>query len=273
MFRKRCYRREFARRATSTFFVLAFLVGSSALFAQTKTKPYPASPGLAPVNRPSLPTGELASFARLQGVKGVMQPVEWILPKGVGVEVALEGSFASDANNKGLFAVEVGRVYRFKITGVPGREKEALYPTLELIGRLNPPKGKEWDFPIEIEVPSIDLENALNGSFVTRVIFVENSENPADVDSDANRENLTFDVPGGVDPVVAASTRGRPLAILRLGTRAPNGAPTAEDPFFFGLPRVDFRPVVLEDEALEEVGESKESDDSDWGVFVSGDEE
>ena len=268
MFSKRCY-----RRATSAFFVLAFLFGSSSLFAQTKTKPYPASPGLAPVNRPSLPTGELASFARLQGVKGVMQPIKWILPKGVGAEVALEGSFASDSNNEGLFALEVGRVYRFKIVGVPGREKEALYPTLELIGRLNPPKGKEWDFPIEIEVPSIDLENALNGSFVTRVIFVENSENPADVDSASDRENLTFDVPGGVDPVVAASTRGRPLAILRLGTRAPNGAPTAEDPFFFGLPRVDFRPVVLEDEALEEVGESKESDDSDWGVSVSGNEE
>jgi len=267
MFRKRCFQREFVRRATSTFFVLAFLIGSTSLFAQTKEKPYPASPGLAPIHRSSLPTGELASFSRVKGARGVMQPIQWILPEGVGVEVASEGEFISDVNNAGLFAVELGRVYRFKIEGLPGREKETLYPTLELIGGLNPPQGKEWDFPIEVEVPAIDLENALNGSFVTRVIFLENPENPADVDSETDKENLTFDVPGGVDPVVAASTRGRPLAILRLGTRAPNGAPTSSDPFFFGLPRVDFKPGVVETAA------PVDSDDSEWGVANSGEKE
>jgi len=264
MFRKRCSQREFVRRSASAFFVLAFLVGSSAVFAQTKEKPYPASPGLVPIHRPSLPTDELASLARVQGVKGVMQPIQWILPKGVGVEVAREGAFVADDVNAGLFALEVGQIYRFRITGVPGREKEVLYPTLELIGRLNPPKGEEWNFPIEVQVPSIDLENALNGSFVTRVIFLEDPENPADVDAATDRENLTFDVPGGIDPVVAASTRGRPLAVLRLGARAPSGAPSVADPFFFGLPRVEFKTVVVETSAQVE---------SDWGVAGSGREE
>ena len=209
----------------------------------TVAKPYPASPGLRPINHPSLPTGQLGALKTINGDVGPLQPVQWKLPEGVKVEVAQPGSFQTAPDGSNEFALQVGAVYRFKISGIATYPGQALYPTLEIIGRLYPPEGKEWDFPVEIEVPVRDLALALRGNFITRVIFVENSENPANVDASDSNENLTFDVPESVDPVVAANVHGRALAILRVGSREPDGEPSESDPFFFGLPRVDFRPA------------------------------
>ena len=90
-----------------------------------------------------------------------------------------------------------------------------------------------------------DIVAATRGSLVTRVVFLENSENPSNVDASNNPDLLTLDVPRGVDPVAAAQTRGRVLAIVRLGSRDPNGPPTPEDPFYFGLPNVEFKPMTF----------------------------
>ena len=210
----------------------------------SSSKPYPASPGLSPIWRPSLPTGELASFRRFTRDAGAFQPVFWKLPKGVAVEVAQEGGYLAAPDDSKEFSLEVGAVYRFRLSGLDTAPGETLYPTVELIGRLYPPEGREWDFPVEIEIPRLDLEMALRGNFITRVIFVENAANPANIDASESNEPLTINAPNSIDPIVAAATRGRPLVILRLGSREPNGEPTVDDPFFFGLPRVEFRPEL-----------------------------
>ncbi len=44
-------------------------------------------------------------------------------------------------------AVMVGYVYRMRITGIPGQEDLALYPTLEVIDRIHPPAEREHRFP------------------------------------------------------------------------------------------------------------------------------
>ncbi len=189
-------------------------------------------------------TGQAAELVERFGKPGPMQPVEWKLPEGVVAAVAQEGAFVADEHASNVFALEVGKVYRFRINNIPGRADEAIYPTVELLGRLNPPIGKAWEFPIELAIPASDIEAALNGALVTRVIFLENSENAANVDASDNPENMTLDVPRGVDPVIAARTRGRVLAFVRLGSRAPMNEPNAEDPFFFGLPKVEFKPLA-----------------------------
>lgn len=240
-----------ARRICFAAIVVALCAHSSAILAQNAARPgfartYPANPGLRPITHPAIPTDQLAAVARMNPQKSaVLQPIQWKLPEGVKVSVAQDGAFVP-AEEDNLFGLQVGTVYRFKIEGLPSYPNQALYPTLELIDRIRPPQGKEWEFPIEIEASANDLAVALRGALVTRVVFLENPENALAVDASESNENLTFDIPNSLDPVLAAKTHGRALAILRIGARAPQGEPNANDPFFFGLPKVVFKPKVVE---------------------------
>ena len=246
--------------AFATFALATTLVAQASAQTRNLARPYPANPGLTPLHHPSLPTGELATFQNVAGKPRVAQPVQWKLPQGVVASVAQEGEFVPAPNGDQVFGLTVGQVYRFKLDGIALFPGQTLYPTLELIGRLNPPEGKLWDFPIEIEASQRDLALALRGALVTRVIFVENPENALNVDASESNENLTFDVPDFIDPIVAARTRGRALAILRLGTREPGAAPNAADPFFFGLPPVEFQPQLsAQDESAQEESAAEES--------------
>ncbi|MBP3558078.1 MAG: hypothetical protein J6K20_10330 [Thermoguttaceae bacterium] len=238
----------FVRR--SSFAIAAFVVLLNAGFAVAQ------NPGSHYLHRPSLPTGELASFYRLSDADlERVQPVAWKLPKGVRAGIAAPGGYvfnaelADDARFPWLanaFALQPGRVYRFQLTDIPFNPNRALYPTLELIGRLNPPTGREWDFPIEIELPQADLELALQGNLVTRVVFLENSENARPTDADRSTADLTVEVPNNYDPVAVAASKGRVLAILRVGSRAPVDLPNVENPFYFGLPPFALAPSSLQ---------------------------
>ncbi len=258
-------------RAFVAVVALCLLVDYGA--AQDPTAPIPVGKGLRVPQ-----TGELAQVAKIRANAGQLQPVEWIIPKGGIVEVATPNGFARDEKNDGLFALEVNSVYRFRVTNLEASPKAVLYPTLELLGRLNPPHGKAWEFPVEIYLPLEDIDAALNGSLITRVVFLENSENPANVDVSDNPDRLTLDVPRGVDPIVAARTRGRVLAIVRLGSREPSEEPNGADPFYFGLPRVEFKPPtsVGQDFELRSLLEAEEganaetTADTEDGLAASG---
>ena len=172
--------------------------------------------------------------------------------------VAQPGEYWEAPEKTNLFGLQLGSVYRFRIDQIPAYPDVELYPTVELLGVLNPPAGRQWDFPVEFEIPAEDLALAARGSFVTRVVFVENSANAMNVDASESNRELVLDVPQTVDPVVAASTRGRPLAIIRIGARAPLADPAQDDPFFFGLPPVEFKPVSAEVSAVVEPQESED---------------
>lgn len=253
MSRKRLFQRAastlstFVRRSSFAF-AFAVLLNAGLAVAQTAGSHF--------LHRPSLPTGELASFYRLSGADlAQAQPVAWKLPKGVRVGIAAPGGYVFNAQIDesearfpwlaNAFALQPGRVYRFQLTDIPFNSDRALYPTLELIGRLNPPTGREWDFPVEIELPQADIELALQGNLVTRVVFLENSENARPTDAERSTADLTVDVPNNYDPVAVAASKGRVLAILRVGSRAPVDLPNAENSFYFGLPPFALAPSSL----------------------------
>ncbi len=89
---------------------------------------------------------------------------------------------------------------------------------------------------------------ALDGKFVTRVIYLEDPHNALPVRNPAGpgQSQTWFDVGPGRDPLAVADGLGRPVAILRLGARVPD---QGSDPgFFFGSPPwVGFapRPAVV----------------------------
>ena len=69
--------------------------------------------------------------------------------------------------------MQIGPVYRLQVTDIPNNPGVEIFPTVEVIDRLYPPPGLALRFPIPIELTQDELEMAARGTFVTRVIYVE----------------------------------------------------------------------------------------------------
>lgn len=169
---------------------------------------------------------------------GYQQPIRPCLLQPVRVELPCPGTvtFFSRARTKPIVAtapaqaaIALGNTYRLQLGQLemyPGIE---LYPTIELVDVLHPPAGKENEFPIPISITQEEIEMAINGQLVTKVIYLEPGAeaNPLLLD----RKNPTLSIPPQMNVIAEADHRGRPMIILRLGSRTPV---VNEDPAFFG---------------------------------------
>ncbi|MBO7679043.1 MAG: hypothetical protein J6S75_05170 [Thermoguttaceae bacterium] len=167
---------------------------------------------------------------------GYLQPMKFILPQGTIAAIASENGFVENRAMPDLFALRPGEVYRFKIYNIPFHEGAELFPSVEVLNRTFPPEGKALDFPVQLLLTQEDLEFALDGQFVTRVVFLERVKDALPADSSFSDEGLSIDVPTGLSPVSVAETRGTVMAIIRVGSRLPEEEPNAQSPFYFGLP-------------------------------------
>ena len=113
----------------------------------------------------------------------------------------------------------IGQVYRLKVGNIPGHEGQEVFPTIEVIDRLYPPPGQAARFPIPIELTQEELEYALDGRYVLRVIYLEDRRRPCRA-RDAGQAAVLRDCTGQ-DAMEAADRLGRPVAILRMGSRVP----------------------------------------------------
>lgn len=187
------------------------------------------------------PTGSLAHLTGIsQGPTDYQQPVRFNPVNFAGsknfhfqISIASDSGFLPSPTR--MFALVPQRVYRFKITDIPLHDGEELYPTVEMINRTWPPAGKAIEFPVEIDLTKEDLELALTGNLVTKVIYLEDPDkaNPVDTSKDFRLSETLF---LGEDPVSTAEKFGPVMAIVRLGSRIPEGLPNRESPFYFGLP-------------------------------------
>lgn len=150
---------------------------------------------------------------------GYFQPVEISTTHDMKVSLASHGHFERPAPAPVLAGMLIGQLYRFKITEIPLRTGHEVFPTIELVDRLYPPHGFEKRFPIPIQITRQDVELALSGKFVTRVIYVEDPLTALPVRE--GEEQRVFDVAPGRDPLETADELGRPVAILRIGGRVP----------------------------------------------------
>lgn len=126
--------------------------------------------------------------------------------------------------------VAVGQMYRVKITGIEQFPGVELYPTVEVIDRTHPPAGREAEFAVPIRLTNEEIEQALSGRLVTKVIYVEQPQlaSPFPTTDGMVVETLTADR----NLLKAADQRGRPILIVRLGARTPD--PLDRDVSFFG---------------------------------------
>ena len=149
------------------------------------------------------------------------QPVEIRAPRGTKLSIASQGRFGPPLEAPLNVGLLIAPVYRFKVSNIPDHEGQELFPTIEVIDRLYPPRGQERRFPIPIELSADDIELALEGKFVTRVIYLEDPTQALPV-AEGRLDQHWFDAGPGVNPLEEADRWGRPLAIVRMGGRVPD---------------------------------------------------
>ncbi len=221
------------RRVVGMMVLSLFLISPSAVPAVA------AEPKAHFTHQGAMPPGAIGRHRLARGgpVPGYFQPVEIQAPQGVSISLAEGGAFADSVQAPLHAGMLIGAVYRLRLTDLPNDPGTELFPTVEVIDRLYPPAGAECRFPIVIAITREDLQLAREGKLVTRVIYLENpcTALPA---NEPVEGGLWFDVGPGDDPLVAADTFGRPVAILRLGGRVPGASAGANPRFFFGSPPV-----------------------------------
>src|SRR5688572_900191 len=150
----------------SPWAVLAWCLGAaSPLWA--------AEPDVHYRHHAAMPPGAIGAWQLQRGgpLPGYFQPVEIRAPAGAAVSLVTSGQFEPPQPAPMLAGLLIAPVYRLRVTGIPFHEGAEVFPTIELIDRIYPPPNEIWRFPIPIELTQQDLELALAGKFVTRVIY------------------------------------------------------------------------------------------------------
>ena len=137
----------------------------------------------------------------------------------IAYDVVGDGSFTSECLIvPGRLEFAQGGIYRLKLSDIEGREGVELYPTVE-VGLANPRTAAYLAHnAISIQFTEEDLDQALSGNFVTKVIYLPDPEFQGEVISGIDTLVSTRLEPG-LDPIIEADRRGSILAIIRLGNK------------------------------------------------------
>jgi hypothetical protein len=170
-----------------------------------------------------VPPGAIGSVQLQRGgpLPFYFQPIEIRAPRGAKISIASQGQFGPPLATPLNVGFLIAPVYRLKLSNIPGHEGQELFPTIEVIDRLYPPRGQERRFPIPVELNADDIELALDGHFVTRVVYLEDPTMALPV-AERRLDQHWFDAGPGVNAVQEADRWGRPLAIVRVGGRVPD---------------------------------------------------
>ncbi|HZN35302.1 MAG TPA: hypothetical protein VFB80_15845 [Pirellulaceae bacterium] len=174
------------------------------------------------LNKADMPPGAIGLRQLQRGgpLPGYFQPVEVTAPAATLLSVVSEGEFSEAKREKLLAGMLIGQVYRLKVSNIPGREGTEIFPTIEVIDRLYPPPGQAARFPIPVELTEEEIKMAVDGRYVLRVIYVEEPRTALPLRDQPGRQRY-FEIRPGDDAMETADRLGRPVAILRMGSRVP----------------------------------------------------
>jgi len=151
------------------------------------------------------------------------------------ISVAVGGQFETPQPAPVKIGLLIGQVYRVRLSRIPRMPDSEVCPTIEIVNRLYPPFGEKERFPIPIELLQEELLAASNGRYVTRVVYLENPLDALPISEKKHVNQRVFEVQAHEDPLEVADQLGRPMAIIRLGSRIPdqNGP---DDKYLYGSP-------------------------------------
>lgn len=202
------------------FFIFSF---SGEVFGQIMPYTGLPHPGVNPA----------AQWAGIPGepVVGYYQPVKINTPAGTRIAFAINNKFTVPEESPYTVGLLLGANYRLKITDIKFHPGKELFPSVTVLQRTYPPKGKEIEYPIQIDLTHEDLELALSGRFITRVIYLENPQTALPIRGNVGTQPTTEAKPNE-DPLQIAYNLGKPVAVIQLGSRSPTRG-DYPDPFFF----------------------------------------
>jgi hypothetical protein len=156
-------------------------------------------------------------------IPGHFQQVKFILPSDGSVSL-FHNNGASTESHPAPFQVgiAVGYVYRFRISQMKEYPNVELYPTVEFIDHTHPPQGEEGKFPVPVEITKEEIDLALKGSMITKIVYLEEprTANVFPVLDGGRRDIKT--IPMHKNLMREADKLGRPMAIIRIGGRQPD---------------------------------------------------
>jgi len=203
---------------------VALLAGLLALlFSSTASAQFKGAEGrYHPLNQQTPPgTAGLWSAIMNPAAARYHQPVRVELPRGGQVTFFAGPERRAVAQPAPAVAgVAVGHVYRLRISDMPQYPGIDLFPTIEILDRLHPPAGKLFDFPVPVQITPDEIDLALQGNLVTKVIYLEQPQ-LADPRPQSDLVGATV-VAANQNALVEADRRGRPMVILRMGGRVPS---------------------------------------------------
>lgn len=210
-----------------------FLVCLTACIGQAQD---PRSSQMIGLYRDSMAPGEIGrnQIERDMRLRGFFQPVDVRGPKGSRIALASDGAFGESIKGAARAGFLVGAVYRVKVENIPGEEGVELYPSIEIIDRLYAPPEREHRFPIPIVLEQEDLDRAIKGDMITRVIYLEDSQIATPI-SYADGIQRVYEASAKEDAIRVADQLGRPVAIVRIGSRVPD-ATGIDHQFLYGCP-------------------------------------
>lgn len=230
---------------TQRLLMLVLVLASSLLIANRATaQVVPPYGQFQPLNQ-NLTPGTAGHWAALAGKGGSnwSQPLKITLDGGGDVTVYHSRPIRETTHKSpAQFGVRVGHLYRLKVSNMPDLPGIEIYPTIEIIDRLHPPAGKKHDFPIPVYINRDDIDSAISGNLVTRVVYIEQPQLAAPFALDSSTRVRTL-LPA--QNVLAQADRyGRPAVIVRVGGRLP--AVHGESAAFYGTggPITASRPTV-----------------------------
>ena len=214
---------RFSRTVCLTVALLVYLSQVSPTLGQRYLTKGEDAPGLT-AQKKLLANPELATF---------VQPVQVFTPRGSLVSMWSSQGFGVPDNSELMVGLTVGQVYRLKVSNIHRHFESAVYPSIELIDRLYPPQGMKNQFPIQIVITQDDLEKAIQGRMVTKVIYLEDGEVALPY-RPIRDDQPWFDIGQSEDTLRVARRMGRPMAIVRIGSRVPTFEEMTTREFDFG---------------------------------------
>ncbi len=240
-----CSQRHLTRslRAFRVTMLVLTLSLTPSVFAQSKLPSLSHSHRLVDSNQPPGTLGYLRSIAGNID-PSYFQPVRIIAPEGVQVGAA-ENDASGDTPSPALFGLQVGKPYRFRLSQAGLYAGVELYPSIELIDRVFPPAGMETRFAIPIEFTDEELRMASYGEYIVRIVFVEDPELALPLAEIGYSGQRAIDVAEDQDPLAVADEYGRPIAVIRIGSKAP-GPEGPDESFLFGSPLLQqLEPIAI----------------------------
>ena len=177
------------------------------------TMPYPYAP---PVMAPMLaPPGVMLP------VPAPVLPGKILAPPGVRVTAYPGSPIARLLDTPAVLGFRPGYIYRLELSNLPYHPGTTLYPEVEVRGTLLPRAGMKYmDFPAPITFSPADIEKALGGAVVTKIVYLEDPEKAIPTEMNPDRP-IEYPNPTEDEAIKSALASGRLVAIVRLGNRNP----------------------------------------------------